>query len=243
MRDLAWIGELGLGRASWPVMGVRADDGAWPSPAEPELLALRRRLAVEHPDCIAALPGSEALVTEAAALAGATDLAALATAQGDDVCLLADDGAWTLVAGAVLFPSHWHLADKLGRPLAEVHDRVPGYPDGQVDRFLDRLKPGQVVWRRNLLLHRDGELHAPVARTDAVPVGDWWLRSERQTLRRLPEAGGVLFTIHTDTAPLADLPPETRRALADHVQALPASWAPYAGVGDDLPDLVDWLRR
>lgn len=243
MHDLVWIGELGLGRGvRWPAMGVRADAGAWPSPGDPELLALRRELAAAHTDCIAALPGSEALVAAAVALAGASDLVDLATSQGDDVCLLADDRAWTLVAGAVLFPSHWHLADKLGRPLAEVHDRVPGYPAGQVDRFLDRLKPGQVVWRRNLLLHRDGELHAPVARTDDVPVAEWWLRSERQTLRRLPQAGGVLFTIHTDTAPLADLPEHTRAALAAHLEALPASWAPYAGVVPHLPDLVAWLQ-
>jgi hypothetical protein len=129
----------------------------------------------------------------------------------------------------------------VGWPLADVHDRVPGYPAGQVDRFLARLKPGQVVWRRNLLLHRDGELHAPVARTDDVPVAEWWLRSERQTLRLLPRTGGVLFTIHTDTVPLADLPGELRHALADHVESLPPTWAPYAGVGDHLPDLVGWL--
>jgi hypothetical protein len=198
-------------------------------------------LAVEHADCIVVLPAGEALVAEAVERFGGGDLVGLATSQGDDVCLLAAEPGWPLVAGAVLFPSHWHIAEKVGRPLADVHDRVPGYPAGQVDRFLARLKPGQVVWRRNLLLHRDGELHAPVARTDDVPVAEWWLRSERQTLRLLPRTGGVLFTIHTDTVPLADLPGELRHALADHVESLPPTWAPYAGVGDHLPDLVGWL--
>ena len=240
-----WIDELGLGRgARWPVMGVHnAEDGTWPVPADPELLALRRRLAADHPDCIAETPGSEALVAEAVERFGGGDLAGLATSQGDDVCVLAPEPGWPLVAGVVLFPSHWHIGEKVGRPLAAVHDHVPGYPAEQVDRFLDRLRPGQVVWRRNLLLHRDGELHAPGARTDDVPVEQWWLRSERQTLRLLPSTGGVLFTIHTDTAALADLDQGTRRALGDHVAALPATWGPYAGVGDHLPDLLAWLRQ
>jgi hypothetical protein len=239
-----WIDELGLGRgARWPVMGVHADVGDWPVPADVDRLALRARLAAEHPDCIAATNGSEALIDEAVELFGGGDLAGLATSQGDDLCLLAPEQGWPLVAGAVLFPSHWRLADKLGRPLAEVHEWVPGYPAGQVDRFLDRLRPGQVVWRRNLLLHRDGELHAPGARTDAVPVDRWWLRSERQTLRLLPRTGGVLFTIHTDTVPLADLSGDTRAALADHLDALPPEWSPYAGVGPHLPDLLRSLRH
>lgn len=243
MAQTGWIDELGLGRgARWPVMGVHADDGSWPVPADADVLALRRRLAAEHPDCIAVLPVGEALVAEVVERFGGGDLAGLATSQGDDFCLLAPDAGWPLAAGAVLFPSHWRLADKVGRPLADVHDWVPGYPSGQVDRFLGRLRPGQVVWRRNLLLHRDGELHAPMPRPDDVPVEQWWLRSERQTLRLLLSTGGVLFTIRTDTVPLADLPDDVRAALADHLEGLPSTWAPYAGVGDHLPDLLTWLR-
>jgi hypothetical protein len=223
-------------------MGVRADDRPWPEPAPPERLALRRRLAADHPDCIAQLPGTEAAVADLGRLAGAPDLAGAAVIQGDDLCLLAPEADWPLVAGAVLFPSHWHLADKLGLPLAEVHRRVPGYPAVQVDRFLDRIRPGQVAWRRNLLFHRDGELHAPTASADDVPVADWWLRSERQTFRRLDPSGAILFTIHTDTVPLADLAPATRRALAERVAAMPPAWAPYAEVGDRWAGLVDLLR-
>lgn len=258
-----WVEELGLDRPTgWPTMGVRADTAPWPRPADPSRLALRLRLLAEHPECAAALPGAEAACSEVAELAGAADrastagfrgsmhdgssaaadLAAAAVAQGDDLCVLASDPGWPLVAGVVLFPSHWRLADKLGRPLAEVHRPVPRYPTGQVDRFLDRLPPGPAVWRRNLLVHRDAELHAPAPTAADVPVERWWLRSERQTLRRLPRTGAVLFTIHTDAAPLADLDPGTRRALAERLGSLPAEWAPYAGVGDRLPELVSWLR-
>lgn len=242
-----WVGELGLDRADspWPAMGVRADDRTWPTPAPEEVLASRRRIAAAHPETIAALAGSEAAVAEVASLVGCEPptLTAAATSQGDDLCVLAPEPGWPLVAGAVLFPSHWRLADKLGRPLAEVHERVPGYPTSQVDRFLGRLRVGQVAWRRNLLLHRDGELHAPDPSTTDVPVAGWWLRSERQTFRALPRTGAVLFTIHTDTAPLAALQPATRRALAGRLASFPPTWAPYAGVGDHLPDLIAWLGQ
>lgn len=182
--------------------------------------------------------GSPGVPLEGAAAA----LAEVAVAQGDDLCVLAPEPGWPLVAGVVLFPSHWRLADKLGTPLGGVHDRVPGYPSDQVDHFLERLEPGRAVWRRNLLVHRDGELHAPDAATHDVPVERWWLRSERQTLRRLPRTGAVLFTIGTDTAPLADLDAPTRHALAHRLESFPPTWAPYAGVAAELPRLAAWLR-
>jgi hypothetical protein len=234
--DLAWVAELGLDRpgSPWPSMGVRADDRPWPDPAavDAERLALRKRIAAEHPETILALPGWEDVLGD------------LPLTQGDDLCVLAPEPGWPLVAGAVLFPSHWRLEDKLGLPLAAVHERVPGYPAEQVDRFLDRLRPEQVAWRRNLLVHRDGELHAADPSTADVPPADWWLRSERQTFRVLPEhRGAVLFTIHTDTAPLRELDAATRHALADRFAAMPSTWAPYAGVGEHLPDLIGWLGQ
>jgi hypothetical protein len=223
-------------------MGVHADHGSWPDPTATERVPLRRRLATEHPECIAALAGSEDAVAEVCGLVGTADLVHAAVEQDDDFCILAAEPAWPVVAGAVLFPSHWRLGDKLGRPLAEVHGRVPGYPAVQVDHFLDRLHPGHVAWRRNLLLHRDGELYSPVPSGEDVPVGEWWLRSERQTFRLLPVTEAVLFTIHTDTTPLAALAPATREELADRLETMPPTWAPYAEVGDRLGELVSWLR-
>src|SRR3954469_19635516 len=48
----------------------------------------------------------------------------------EDWCVMEDvAGAVTLTAGCVSFPSRWSLADKLGRPMADVHDPVPFYAD------------------------------------------------------------------------------------------------------------------
>ena len=45
----------------------------------------------------------------------------------EDLCLLQPgDPGYRLVAAVLCFPAHWRLADKLGRPLAAIHEPVPG---------------------------------------------------------------------------------------------------------------------
>ncbi len=56
-----------------------------------------------------------------------------------------------------------------------------------------------------------------------VPDG-LWLRSERQTLRRLPSSGAILFTIRTRLAPLAVV--AGRPAIAAGLAGAIRSWSP-----------------
>ncbi len=220
-------------------MGLRADDEPWPRPAPAELLAERRRILASHPEAVAMLPEAGAACAEVAALVGVATFEEAAVVQPDDLCVLVPGPGWPLVAGAVLFPSHWRLAEKLGRPVAEVHGRVPGMDAvaPRIERFLDRLRPGQVAWRSNVLFHRSGSLHSPWP-----DEGDeLWYRTERQTFRRLPSTGAVLFAIATTTTPVAALDPAERARLTAWVRAAPPAWAPYAGV--DLPGLLEALDQ
>jgi hypothetical protein len=86
------------------------------------------------------------------------------------------------------------------------------------------LAPERIVSRRNLSLWPACLLWLP---THAIAPELWdpppaegpprlWLRSERQTLRRLPRSGAILFTIRVQMAPLTVLArrPERARALA-----------------------------
>jgi hypothetical protein len=161
-----------------------------------------------------------------------------------------EDGGLILGAAVLCFPSHWRLADKLGRPAAAIHEPVPRYDPElrtKVDTFLERLRPDRPVWRRNWTIHDHDALFAPVPpppRTIAVERfgEELFVRSERQTLRRLPR-GAVLFTIKTQQAPLGALGerPEVARRMAATIRAMPPehltgrSFAPYAD------DLVTWL--
>lgn len=134
----------------------------------------------------------------------------------EDLCLLRrrDDG-WHLEAASLCFPSRWRLADKIGRHITEVHGPVHGYAEhlaSKIDLLFDRLTD-RPVWRRNWFLYPDPALFQPVAPVvDPIIEASQVLeevvvRSERQTLRRLPDddRGGrwVLFTIRVQRAQLA----------------------------------------
>jgi hypothetical protein len=71
-----------------------------------------------------------------------------------------------------------------------------------------------------------------------------YVRIERQTLRRLPVTGAVLFTIGTTVAPLADVVdghPDLARNLAATLRTVPAATIDYKGWGPLLGPTLDWL--
>ena len=153
------------------------------------------------------------------------------------------DGAlpeWVLVAAAVRFPAHWRLADKMGRPLAAIHEPVPHYTEileRPMDRFFTYMQTGPISHRWNWSVVTSPELFTPNrALSTPLSIGEGiqrlFVRMESQTLRKLPESGQILFTIRTYIEPVlkwAHIP----GALADLVTML-ASMSPetraYKGV-------------
>lgn len=166
----------------------------------------------------------------------------------EDLCVLTDEtGPWRLSAASVCFPSRWRLEDKIGATVAEIHGPVPGYQDqigSVVDRSLDRLTPERPVWRLNWSLLDDPSLFQPeaVGPAAAQPPAprDLTFRVERQTLRRLPTTGGVLFTIRTSRWPLAEVlaRPGAARNLAATLRTVPEDMAAYKGWTWLLPTIL-----
>lgn len=121
-----------------------------------------------------------------------------------DICVLIKDGPEHVLSAAVLcFPASWTLAEKLGRPLMGVHDPVADYDAGigrRVQRLFDGLRPGRPLWRANLLRYEEPDLFQPRAESDPRSTGGAgarYMRSEHQTLMKLPRTGAVVFAIHT----------------------------------------------
>jgi len=145
----------------------------------------------------------------------------------------------------VCFLSHWRLTEMIGRPVRDVHARVPHYAEelsSKVDSFLRRLTPHAVVGRRNFTIHELPDLFAPVTPPlQGVAAADQWLRSERQTLRRLRSRGAVLFTIKTDQVQLKDLDRDTKARLAARLPAEPADLIGYRDLTERLPALLQYL--
>jgi hypothetical protein len=171
----------------------------------------------------------------------------------EDLCLMRADasGTYRLVAASLCFPSHWSLAEKLGQPVAEIHGPVPAYVQrlaGPVDRFFASLADERIVERYNWTIHTSPELFQP-HRTrdhDVAPErfdADLFLRIERQTLRRLPRARDILFTIRTFVTALGTLAPDQARRLGTAIAALSEDARRYKRIARLAAPLGDWLAR
>lgn len=118
---------------------------------------------------------------------------------------------WHLNAGALCFPAHWILREKMNKSLAAIHEPVPHYANvlsSPVDRFFNSMKIGTISMRMNWSLQTDDTLYAPVRQNQPDPshrlnCDQIHLRVERQTMRKLPQTGHVLFTIRTCLAPVS----------------------------------------
>lgn len=174
------------------------------------------------------------------ALDAAAPLMSLGRLVAEDWCILTPDpdrGEYRLTGAILCFPSRWVLAEKLARPLTAIHDPVPDYDDDlarRVNRVFETLRPGRDLWRVNWLVHPSPEPHQPgrkAADIGRAPVSDrLYLRTERQTLSRLPRSGAVAFGIRTSICPLEALSPDQAASLGRELARLdPASVAYRSG--------------
>jgi len=174
----------------------------------------------------------------------------------EDFCLIRNSDHGPIFAAAVLcFPSRWRLLDKIGKPLSAVHGPVPLYADrlaAPVDRLMRHLKAGRIASRLNWSLLDDPALFQPGGKwradagTEITPENAGsrvFLRVERQTLRRLPDTGAVLFGIRVHVYPLERviIRPDLAAGLADAVRALPEEILHYKSVLPFRKALLAWL--
>ncbi|MEO8264018.1 MAG: DUF3445 domain-containing protein [Ilumatobacteraceae bacterium] len=272
----AWLDELELTPAPPHVkILTRSLHGDWliADQFRDMEMSLRHRLLDEQHDLVVAMrPGAHDAAVEALELvaewldrmglpappAGCQALEAAGRAVQEDLCLMVQrDGSWHLDGAVLCFPSFWSLTEKFGQPTIDVHQGVAHYAEElapRVDRFFDRMRPGQIVWRRNLSVKPYPFLFVPLPKR-AQPVGDlsttddgspFWLRSEWQTLQRLPRSGAILFTIKLQLAPARVLMDRVDRA--GDLLAMYRSWddemVRYKIAANNLaPGFIPWLER
>ncbi|WP_294257380.1 DUF3445 domain-containing protein [uncultured Sphingomonas sp.] len=153
---------------------------------------------------------------EGRAARAAATLRTAAASVWEDLCILTPDasGQYRLTGAALAFPTDWHLAEKLGLALTPIHAPIHGYAEqlaAGVDHFFATLHPGRIFGRTNwFVVASDAWRYLPqddpkvrFAHVIADNAGETlFVRCERQTLRRLPQSGAVLFTIGIHVAPL-----------------------------------------
>lgn len=177
--------------------------------------------------------------------------AAARLVQEDLVVMVERDGELVCTGGSVCFPNRWDLASKLGLPMRDIHEpvaRLNTEIGDAIDRSLERLAVDRPFWRLGWGLIDTDELYQPVDGT--APPGlemptpeQFHLRVERETLRRLPATGAVLFTIRTHLTPLPLVAGDgSGEALAAALASMPDVVAEYKGLDRVAPAIVDWLR-
>lgn len=215
-------------------MGLCAlEEGAWLDPAPDR--AARRAGFTAFSEGVQVLPEGVAAARELARVLGVEgDLRACAEQHWEDFCLLTRrDGeeVYRLVAAAVVFPSDWRPADKLGLPLTAIHAPIHGYPEqlaSGVNNFMAQLTPGRIFGRCNWFITPTdawrwvaGRPKQAFAHVTPANAGETlFVRCERQTLRRLPMTGAIVFTIGVYLSPLGRLPAPQIAMLANAVTRL-----------------------
>ncbi|MCA9335098.1 DUF3445 domain-containing protein, partial [Candidatus Saccharibacteria bacterium] len=148
----------------------------------------------------------------------------------EDVCIVRSkkNGRQVLVAGFLASPTNWNLSDFMNQDMDEIHRNVEGYHEparsgsrymmkNTVDKFLLQLRqyPQGITWRNNQFIEYIPTLaREPQDDTDydhdAVyqdPGENIYLRTERETLARLPEPyeDFVIFTIKPHVFRMSDV--------------------------------------
>jgi len=176
------------------------------------------------------------------------------------------DEGWRLVAASLCFRSSWSLEEKFGRPLQDIHTPVPGFGRGTrtadiITRIFDKLQVAQPVERMNWSLQAGAALYMPLSNAgrieravgkpsrfpEADAAANAFIRVERQTLRRLPKSGDVLFTIRIYLDPMRVLERHPERAslaksFAAQLAALDDAQLDYKGLSADRQRLIAALN-
>lgn len=180
----------------------------------------------------------------------------------EDLVLMRKDEkrGWHLAAASLSFPSSWTLLEKFGRSMDDIHAPVPDFNAGTrnadlITRMFDNLRPDRSVYRMNWSLQPGDEMYHPLAShqkgalyTDDDVATHCHIRVERQTLRKLPMSGDILFTIRIYLDPVNALKKHPQcRAVAEafcrQLEALNPAQSNYKGIMTIRERLIDTLNR
>jgi hypothetical protein len=182
--------------------------------------------------------------------------------QEDLIIMRRGEAGWRLAAGSLCFPSSWSLLEKFGKPMHVIHQPVPDFGPGTrmadlIARMFDKLQPGNPVQRFNWSIQAGNALYLPFSNDERIDratnrpskfhdedlAARAFIRVERQTLRKLPASGDILFTIRIHLDPISLIARHPDRAalaasFADQLTALDEAQLDYKGLTADRDRLV-----
>jgi hypothetical protein len=172
--------------------------------------------------------------------------------QEDLVMMSPKEDKFYLEAASLSAPSHWSLTEKFSKSLMDLHHGVPGYKEdiGQrVDEIFNRLPTERILERFNWSIYDDPKLFQPVHSKPFVEFKEskpskLFLRVERQTIRKLPVYGTVLFTIRVYVDPIESIlnDEHTLTSLKMAVENLSVPMKKYKSIDQFEKNLLLWLK-
>ncbi|KAJ5167396.1 uncharacterized protein N7482_006177 [Penicillium canariense] len=191
---------------------------------------IRNRMTGEQFD-IGGAPGGETI--------DALEAAVRLTMEDLSILMMNEDGEYYLAASASLFPTGWTVEERIGWTISRLHQPVPLWHQhvaSSVSKFLARLTPTSPMERSNYFVEikRPDEnlieiLYRPKGLCEkdicSPSPEEILIRRERQTFRRLPKTGTILFGVKTYLTPLDQLPMQELENLATEMK----SWPHYVG--------------
>lgn len=183
----------------------------------------------------------------------------------DDLAILKEDenGDYILKGGAIMLAGFWRLRDKINLPLSAIHTTgdVPKYNEKlkkPMEKFFTRLTCDKPVVRNNYFLQTDDDVawSSSIGPEDVQEVG-WntaeeatdinkiYYRSERQSVRRLPISGCIIFTIRTYFLPITKMcqEPHIPKRLLDGILSWDDDVKSYRGYEKFQKVLMPYLEE
>ena len=172
--------------------------------------------------------------------------------QEDLVLMSPKEDKFYLEAASLSAPSHWSLTEKFSKSLMDLHDGVPGYREDigkRVDEIFNKLPTERILERYNWSIYDDPKLFQPVHSKPLVEFKETkpyklFLRVERQTIRKLPKNGSVLFTIRVHVDPIESIlnDKHSLKSLKMAIENLSGPMKEYKSINQFEKSLIDWLE-
>ncbi|CAG8956790.1 hypothetical protein HYFRA_00011179 [Hymenoscyphus fraxineus] len=154
-------------------------------------------------------------------------------------------GEWRFQGYIACFPGGFFSPQRVGESFREIHRLVPGYGEriGKgVDRFVQRMKLGELIQRFNWSLQCDGKDlfrldgnnfypekgHTLPDQSKAIELDQSYLRCERQTLKKLKRSQAIVFCVRSYMTSLHDIVKEGNGIkLAEAIVSMPEKLGDY----------------
>ncbi|KAJ5577436.1 uncharacterized protein N7459_006400 [Penicillium hispanicum] len=173
----------------------------------------------------------------------ALEAAVRLTMEDLSILMQNDEGEYYLAASASLFPTGWTVDERIGWTISRLHEPVPLWHQhvaSSVSKFLARLTPASPMERSNYFVEvkrPDENLFEILYRPNALcekelkdpSPEEIIIRRERQTFRRLPRTGAIVFGVKTYLTPIDQLLMQELENLVTEMGTWPDYVSEYKG--------------